>query len=172
MTIDLFSSTSWLDVDTNIGYGPLPIPQPRDREISGLLEKWKEMSAVERQAAGQCIRESQRFTLLAYSERMASFAIRTLDEEKIFLGLLALGVDGWKADWRDNAEILCLHFDAAKRIGSPPNRIFERAAILLSLKVGTALRSFLRRTPEDQSLEAMGYSVGDDNDGFRYRRDW
>jgi hypothetical protein len=172
MIMDIFSSASWLNTDSNIAYGTLPIPNLRDREITHLIETWVKLDEVVRQGAAKNILESQRFTLLAYSERMASLAVRTRDPQKIFLGLLALGVDGWKGDWRENAEILCLHYDAAKRIGVIQSQVFEKAASFLSLKVAMALRSFVQRSPSDQSLEAMGYSAASDDDGFRYKRDW
>ena len=170
--MDIFSSATWLNVDSNIGYGTLPIPQPRDSEITNLLETWVGLNEVERQAAAQRIVESQRFTLLAYSERMASLAVRIHDKEKIFLGLLALGVDGWHGDWRDNAEVLCLHYDAATRVCGAQEKIFKRAAKFLPSKAATALSSFLQRSKVDQSLKAMGYSAECDSDGFRYKRDW
>lgn len=170
--MSIFSSAAWLGVDFNIGYGTLNIPSLRDEEITKLIEAWIELDTAARQVAAQQIMETQRFTLLAYSERMASYAVRTRDQRRIFLGLLALGVDGWKGDWRDNAEILCLHYDAAKVIGAVPNQIFEKAAKFLPLKVATALRLFIQRSPEDKSLEAMGYSAASDEDGFRYKRGW
>jgi len=68
--------------------------------------------------------------------------------------------------------IVALHYDAAKRIGAGPDNIFESAARLLPEKPASALRSFLRRSAHDKSLEAMGYIVGNDDDGFRYQRTW
>ncbi|MEJ1968710.1 MAG: hypothetical protein WDN03_08800 [Rhizomicrobium sp.] len=61
--------------------------------------------------------DEQRFTLLAYSERMASLAVREHNKGLIILGLLALGIDGWRGDWRDNAVLISLHYDAAKMLG-------------------------------------------------------
>lgn len=170
--MNIFSSADWLSADLNIGYGVLPIPDARDIEITELIKAWLKLDVSIRQAETQKIREQQRYTLLAYSERMASLAVRTRDQEKIFFGLLALGIDGWRGEWRDNAEIVALHYDAAQRIDESPDQIFDRAATKLSLKVATALRSFLRRSSTDRSLTAMGYSVGSDTDGFRYKRDW
>jgi len=170
--MNLFASATWLNVNSNVGYGSHPIPQLRDDEITDLIASWIKLEPSERQIAAQSVLESQRFTLLTYSERMASLAVRTGDAKKIFLGLLALGIDGWKSDWRDNVTVICLHFDAAKRISVDPAEIFDSASSLLSLKVSTALRSFLQREPADQTLEAMGYSASKDSDGFRYLRTW
>jgi hypothetical protein len=172
MIVNLFSAADWLQAAKNPGYGKLPIPQARDAEISGLLRTWAGMEEHSRILAAREILEEQRFTLLAYSERMASFAVRSNDPELIFLGLLALGVDGWRGDWRDNAALISLHYDAAHQLRVVPEAIFENTAALLPAKSAAALRSFLRRSAKDQSLEAMGYVAGTDSDGFRYKRTW
>ena len=167
-----FAAPDWLSVTENNGYGLLPIPHPRDDEIKTLILRWIAFDVTSRQQAAAAIKEDQRFTLLAYSERMASRAVRDKNAELVFLGLLALGLDGWRNDWRDNAVLLCLHYDATQKAGAQPDAVFARAAGLLSDKVATALRGFLRRSPEDKSLDAMGYEEGRDDDGFRYRRTW
>jgi alkylhydroperoxidase/carboxymuconolactone decarboxylase family protein YurZ len=130
------------------------------------------LDELDRKQSALDISSEQRLTLLAYSERMASLAVRERSRELITLGLVALGVDGWRTDWRDNALIVSLHFDAAQRIGASPEAIFESAAQLLPEKPAHALRSFLRRSADDKSLGAMGYLASNDGDGFRYRRTW
>jgi hypothetical protein len=161
-----------LNVSNNRGYGPLPIPTLRDEQISSMLRKWALLDEFSRRSTSGRIDDDTRPTLLAYSERAASRAIRERECEQIFLGLLALGVDGWLGDWRENTLLLCLHFDAAKRIGVEPKIIFGDAAKLLSASVGESLRRFIRREPKDQTFESMGYEESADSDGFRYRRTW
>lgn len=161
-----------LEPGSNRGYGTLQIPCPRDMEIADLLQAWMKHGEPERKVAAEQIREDQRFVLLAYSERMASLAVRNRDRRLILMGLVALGIDGWRGDWRDNAAIVCLHYDAAKRIGVPAETVFTEAAKWLSAKVTDALQSFLGRSGEDRSLAAMGYVAAADADGFRYQRTW
>lgn len=165
-------AADWLGVKSNHGYGALPIPQARDVEIGGLLRAWMALGEADRKEAAEGILEGQRFTLLAYSERMASLAVREANPDLITLGLVALGVDGWRRDWRDNAAIIALYYDAAQKLGTHPENAFEKAAALLPEKAANALRTFLRRSTEDKSLAAMGYVVGTDVDGFRYERTW
>jgi hypothetical protein len=172
MDIEIFSNAGWLNVDQNNGYGPAPIPSSRDAEIESLLVKWQAFSPSERSEAAARIIEDQRFTLLAFAERMATSTVRQRDPNRIHLGLLALGLDGWKTDWRDNATILCLHYDAARRLAADPSHIFSVAGSLLSEKVSRSYANFLARTDEDKALDAMGYATGRDEDGFRYIRDW
>jgi hypothetical protein len=172
MNSDLFASCDWLRSQNNRGYGMLPIPQPRDTEISNLLRAWIALDEVDRKQSALEISDEQRPTLLAYSERMASLTVRERNQEFIILGLIALGVDGWRYDWRDNVLIVSLHFDAAERISARPEAIFGAAAQWLPEKPARGLCAFLDRSAEDKSLTAMGYAVGNDEGGFRYRRTW
>lgn len=172
MTTDLFSSARWLLGKETDGYGTWPIPHRVDAEITGLMQAWMEQDEPKRKAVAEQIKEEQRFLLLAYSERMASLAVRNHDRDLILLGLVALGVDGWQFDWRENMVLLCLHYDASRRIGAAPADLFEEAAQLLPKMPADALRSFLRRSEEGRSLAAMGYVAAADADGFRYQRTW
>jgi hypothetical protein len=168
----MFENADWLSVEHNKGYGPLPIPQARDVEISDILKAWTRLDDRERQESAKGISEGQRPTLLAYSERMASQAVRTHNVECIVLGLLALGIDGWRGEWRENAMVISLHHDAALRLGCNVTELFDKASSLLPLKVSSAIRSFVNRSESDKALDAMGYTTGSDLDGFRYERTW
>lgn len=172
MDTQIFSNAKWLSVDQNSGYGPSPIPDSRDVEIGSLINTWQSFGSQLRSDTAAKIREDQRFTLLAFSERMATAAVRQKDPACIYLGLLALGIDGWKGDWRDNATILCLHYDAAMRITADPSQMFRKAGRMLAEKVNRSFEEFLARTDEDKALDVMGYVIGRDEGGFRYIREW
>ncbi len=172
MTDDLIASAEWLRAENNRGYGALAFPQPIDNEITELLRTWAALGPSARSAASLRVLDEQRFTLMAYSERMASLEVRTREIEKIFFGLLALGVDGWRGDWRDNVTVLSVHYDAAQRLSVVAEPVFEGAAALLSPEVAIAFASFLRRTPAAKSIRAMGYVAASHDDGFRYLRTW
>jgi hypothetical protein len=172
MNDDIFSNAAWLSVDHNSGYGPATIPHPRDAEIQSLLSDWILLEPAIRSRAAIALSEDQQFTLLAFSERMASAAIRTKNAECIFYGLLALGIDGWLSDWRDNVTLLCLHYNASKKLGISPEEMFSKAGKILSEAVAAALAAFLKRSAEDKALDSMGYDEGSDDGGFRYKRTW
>ncbi len=169
---NLFYNASWLVGSETDGYGTRPIPDLLDDRISSLINEWRSLPAEERAVESKAITEEQSSTLLAYSERMASLAVRMKSQDLVAFGLLALGIDGWQTDWRENTLLLCLHFDASKKIGITPEITFGNAAKLLSPNVATALKEFLQREPQDQSLKSMGYKESADSDGFRYERTW
>lgn len=171
MSDDLFSSAVWLSLDSNRGYGSLPIPKQRDKEISQLLRTWIELDEPGRKASAAQITDEQSRILLAYSERMASLAVRERKGDFLFLGLVALGLAGGLEDWRQCLLRATLLFDAAQRIGSDPNPVFEKvAAVLPHEETASELRQFLARSAEDKSIEAMGFAAGSDEQGFRYQR--
>jgi hypothetical protein len=172
MANELIASAECLNTDKNRGYFSLPIPQPIDREITEVLRAWAALSPAERSATSSRVSDRQSLRLKAYSERMASFAVRTGDPEKVFFGLLALGADGWRSDWREKVLVLSLHNDALQRINGDPAAMFERAAELLSSEAARALASYLQRPPDDKAIRGMGYVESSDEDGFRYQRTW
>lgn len=154
------------------GYGTWPIPHTLDQDISSLIENWCELPQGDREREAATIVEEQAAVLRAFSERMATLAVRNSDRHLLFLGLLALGIDGGSVDWREDILLLALHFDAAKKVGFEPDEVFSEAGKLLPSRVSEVLTAFLNRSPEDQSLEAMGYEESSDESGFRYRRTW
>jgi hypothetical protein len=167
-----FSSAEWLRSTRNVGYGPLPIPQPRDFEITALLESWTKLNRSQKESAALQISVEQQQTLRAYGARMASLSVRNSDAKLIHYGLLAVGIDDWQSDWRENLLIVPLFYDAANRIGAEPDAIFESTAALLPDRAANGVRRFLLRSAEDKSIAAMGYIAGSDSDGFRYVRTW
>lgn len=156
----------------NPGYGPLPLPAPLDAEIARLLDAFAHASPARREFLLSRITPAHSPTLLAFSERMASLGVREREPRRLFEGLLALVVESFAADYRENAMILSLHYDAATKIGADPARLFEEAASYAKPEVAQALRGFLARSPEDKSIAAMGYEEGAEPGGFRYQRNW
>ena len=168
----LFRSATWLEGTSTNGYGTWPIPHDLDQSITALIGDWCDLGDEQRIGESSTITARQCQTLLAYSERMASKAVRTRDSECIRLGLIALGVDGWRTDWRDNIMVLSLHARSSEIIGADPSTLFGEAGQCLAPNVQRSFELFLQRDPEDRSIEAMGFTESRDEDGFRYKRTW
>lgn len=169
---DLFREATWLGGTSMHGYGTWPIPHELDIKISDLLHTWCNLNETQRVDETLTISDQQRMALLAYSERMASKAIRNKDKTSIHLGLIALGVDGWKVDWRDNTMILSLLNHSAEVIGVDPIDVFIEASKYFAPNVKKSFELFLKRKKEDKSIDAMGFCESQDEGGFRYKRTW
>jgi hypothetical protein len=166
--IELF----FLEENYTDGYGTWPIPHPLDEKILNLIERWKKLDVKERIETSNFITSKYHFVFLAFSERMASNSVRKINPQYIADGLIALGLDGWAFDWRDNVLVLSLLYHSTVLIGAEPKTIFTNAGKLLSPNVQKAFTLFLNRNPEDKAIAAMGYVESMDKDGFRYLRTW
>jgi hypothetical protein len=72
MCVNFFWKTDWRLQEKNIGYGLLPIPCPRDAEISTLLREWMRMKETARRQAISKLTPDYSRVLKCYSERLAS----------------------------------------------------------------------------------------------------
>lgn len=88
---------------------------------------------------------------------MASLGVRRKDRDTLLLGLLAAGLSGWREDPREGMMVVSLYFDAAQKLGVRPSSLFDDAALLLPVGMGSELRAFLNRSPADRSVEAIGH---------------
>jgi hypothetical protein len=116
----------------------------------------------------RAIKPGTGFVLLGYAHLKAIQAVRENDPRAVELGLLALAVEDLRLDWRDTLVTLSLLVHSARKLRVRPGPLVERAAAVANRQCGDLLRRFLQREREDQSIEAMGYQEGQDEDGFTY----
>lgn len=166
----LFRGASWLDAPDNYGYGTWPIPAGLDARINSLIDEWCKLPKEQRGTESLSITEQQSDVLLAFSERMASKAVRDRDRAAIRLGLIAAGLDGWRYEWRENTMMLSLHNHSAVMIGVNAQAVFAGAAVYLVPRVKRAFWRFLERSTQDRSIASMGFRESRDDAGFRYQR--
>ena len=154
------------------GYGPSSVPSSLDVDVQNFVDTLRSggppavASAIERAS------EAGRRVLRAYSERMATLAVRRRDASLLVRALVAAVVGGLYQNDREALLVMPLIEDGAKRIGVQPPTLFEEAAGLVGHPGTVNLVLWLGRKPEDRELSAMGYAVGEDADGFRYVRAW
>jgi hypothetical protein len=168
----ILSSADCLNADDARGYNLMRIPQARDTQILNLVQAWMALDESARGRSARVISLRQSRVLLGFGERMACTSVREQSQKSLPPGLLAVGISGLHGDSRDSITTLPLFYDAAQRIGVDPENIFEGAAALLPEPMASTVRRFPHRSATDRSLQAMGYSVGADSDGFRYVRNW
>lgn len=160
-----------LDPAKNKDYGRDVIPSTRDTQISDLMRAVRDQNAF-----GEVADLSPRgasSVLNVFAERSASIAVRHQDVRELRAGLLAAAIaQSLAEDEREVIPALALLHRAAEMIGHDPNSEFSAINELSGGDTGRALVEFLRRSPVDKSVEAMGYEEGNDRDGFRFLRNW
>jgi len=152
------------------GYGPSSIPSPIDNEVTALLMQLAIVS--ERKFVESQMVERHGLVLLAYAERMASYAVRTNQEEHIVKALLALSVAGKLVYYKESLPVVSLLYRSIQKLGLDPSKLFEKIPSDGDDEFACYLKTFPSRSQEDRSIEAMGFVEGHDSDGFRYIRTW
>jgi hypothetical protein len=159
-----------LEPDANQGYLPRAIPTSRDDEIARLLSQ---VLAEDRVAQfARQVGEGHSAVLRAFAERMATAAVRRQDPALLRLGMIALLLPWPGPDSRETLLIFPLFYDAIQRIGFDGESFIAAIRQLVGDQPIAPFVQFLQRSEPSKSLEAMGYAVGSDQDGFRYVRNW
>lgn len=145
------------------------IPNEIDQEISARLREIRARTLGERELLVNLVTPENAGVLIGYADRMATLAVRTLDEDVVQLGLWAF-VLAWReiGDPRDALRCLAPLYDAATRIG-PGAGLFEAVAAQAPSDIASVLIQFVGRSDLADILSLMGFAVTDDEDGFRYR---
>jgi hypothetical protein len=161
-----------LKAANNPGAGNLPILSALDDATSRVARKFLEVGPDERRALSCLFTDEHSFTLIAFAERMATYAVRTSSSERLLEGLAALVLDGGKFDSRENISVMAPLYDAARKLGVDAKAVFSQAADLLENEVSEVLRTFPDRPEESKSLASMHYVESEDKDGFLYEKIW
>ncbi|MGE0482692.1 MAG: hypothetical protein AB7Q81_00985 [Gammaproteobacteria bacterium] len=158
--------------DGHVAYLPRPLPDGLDELVCRIVRAYRE-SEPDDQALLSCLPDIAGSVLLAFAERWAAVAVRTqrlgaLHEAAMAVGLAA----SLRGDEREGMLVMPLLWHAAATLGVHQAHLFSSVAGELPPAGAGALRAFVARKPEDQTLECMGYCVGADEQGFRYVRTW
>lgn len=153
------------------GYGAQPIPSPLDDMIEALVREFIALAPAERKVVAT-LAPLPPFAMFAFSERMATAAVRHDLLGDLLAGLIALVLEGFRYDARENLPILALHHDAALRLRVDPAPVFAEAASYATPDAARWIIGFLDREPAHVSLAEMGYRVMGEGSEFRYERTW
>jgi hypothetical protein len=99
-------------------------------------------------------------------------AVRERSAKAIRFGLLALGIDDWSLDRRENLLVLALYDDACAPFSGSPTDRFREVGALIGDNARLGLEDYLEREPADRSIAVMGYEADGTADSFVYRRNW
>lgn len=153
-----------LEPDRNEGYLDWRLPCTRDEEVADFLS-----TVGEGQAADAGLRARHADVLLVFAERMATLARRRESPRHLSVGLEAVALGALLGDSREAVQVMSLLWKTAEALELDPAREFSVAAERYEIK---ELYTFMDRSPEDRSIESMGYVETQDEFGFRYERTW
>jgi hypothetical protein len=160
------------DLDTAQDYGSksMAIPDARDEEIALILR-----TAVSENLVSQLVHEltpHRGAVLRAFGERMATAAVRNQDPELLKLGLIAFLIPGAGPDVRDVLVVMPVFYDAMRRLGVDSESFVNAVRSVVGDLLVNCFEKFLERPEEMKTLKIMAYVAGNDEDGFRYIREW
>jgi hypothetical protein len=151
-----------------IGYWKLPIPSNIDTDIINCIKSYQSLPKDKQMSLRDSINMDIARLLLYFSERMATFALRTRDQDVFQLGLLALDLINGQEYLREILFVMPLFYDASKR----SKLSFEKVPYQND-DFANFIEDFLSRDEEDKSLECMGYILTKDEDNnLTYQRTW
>ncbi|HEY9284950.1 MAG TPA: hypothetical protein VIP46_15950 [Pyrinomonadaceae bacterium] len=145
-----------------------PIPSELDSKIGRLVRMFRDAPEGERKHFFKHDDEDTSWLLITFAERSAALSVREKSRDRILDGLLALIIEDYKVDPRDNLTRLALLYDAATKSGASPEELFSEAASYANNAVARSLLDFPRRKPADRSLKAFYYKEVEGPDGFKY----
>lgn len=151
-------------------YYQRPIPSDLDTAVGGLVSVFIDGEAETRERLLSASRKENSFTLIVFAERMATLAVRESSPRRIRDGLVALIIEGFKFDYRDNMCVWAPLYHSAVKLGADPDLIFREAASLANTEVSRWLIDFANRPAPGKSLKVFGFTEGYGPDGFRYER--
>ena len=157
-------SIALLKRENNLGYGLKELPSQRDDELRALIE-----SSTPAELA-PAIRHDMHPVLRVFAERAASLAVRTGDASWLKIGLVALTLADLES--RESLLILPLYVDSARGLNFETRLLFGTVGNLFGGAAANSLQAFLGRSPQDRSLDSMGYSSEGEGRNFRYKRTW
>lgn len=150
------------------GWGPAPIPDPRDAAVTEVVDALVAAGPAAVSRACRNLDEPRANVLRAYAERMSDLAVRTGDRQALFRSLVALVVGGLHAGRREALRVMALLDDAAGRIQVDLVALVSEVVEVVGDDAAGQLALWLRRPQQLRHPEAMGFVGHWGPDGFRY----
>lgn len=164
--MDLALELSRLDVRPGPGYYESRIPSPADSEIARAIRAFSEADPHDQTAFRASLDADRAGLLQAWSERIATLAVRLDSASPLVLGLVGLALAAAE-DEREAALVAPLHRRSAEKLDADAGGVFDDAATF-SDPEGAAWLEEMRDS--DEQPEDAGYVEDADADGFRYQR--
>jgi hypothetical protein len=145
------------------------LPCTMDDEIEQICVRFMRASPQQRKSVSDVLDESLCTALFFFAERMAMLSVRRHSDPILLHGLLALVIIGPRSDQRELLMVLSLIYRSAIRLQVDPERLF-RTAVHHAVDQNTRdlILGYLQRSPENRSIESMGYREFEGPSGIVY----
>jgi hypothetical protein len=164
--MDVRDALTVLDLPRGEGYYGHAIPCEEDSRIGRAMKAFTTAQPLWQASFREAVDHDRADLLCAWSERVASLAVRLDSPRPLVLGLVGLSLAS-DAEVGEALLVAPLHRRSAEKLGADPRRLFDEAAGLTDLPGARWLRE--ARDSEEQ-VEDAGYVEDEDADGFRYLR--
>lgn len=150
----------FLENTSAIDYWSYGLPSPTDMRISEVCTLYMNASSVQRQVLCSGLSQEIGFNLSAFAARMAMLGVREQSETMLLHGLIALIIE---LDWPDLPDVreilmdLSIVYHSAAKLGCA-EALFQQAAGYADKSASRDIvLNYLKRSPEDKRIEAMGW---------------
>jgi hypothetical protein len=150
-------------------YGRLPIPHLYDEVLAAAVQHFRDLTEEERARLNDSLTLDDMRALRMFAERMANLAVRSNDPDCIANGLMALVIEDFRFDYREDYLILSLLYRSGELLNRSSREFFEEAARYASPTVRDHLLQFAKHP---STIGQMGYTEMGSGAEFRYKRDW
>jgi hypothetical protein len=162
-----------LRADNLAGYGHSRMPNSVDESVVRFLDEYRDASPEIQERLRSSLTPDYSAGLLAFVERMAVLAVRENNPDRVLYGLLAIALEDFRVDQREDLLVLSLLLNSAIRIKADPDALFNQAAASARKPVAEALLQFLKNNKKKKKIvEQMGYKETMTAEGFDYTRTW
>jgi hypothetical protein len=140
-----------------------PVPAPADADARALSRTFAESDQAHREKVRSHLSMDELYTLLAFANRSAAFALQSKDETFVADGLVSLAmIDPARIDLRDLLVSAGLLHHAAVRVAPAPSSLFRSAMDLAEPVIAQGLGRYIENPARFENLpQTVGYQEVD-----------
>lgn len=153
-------------------YAAERLPSDTDKQILQLTRVFREGSEEQRTLIRDQVTDEYTYGLLTFAKRMAVLTVRKEEVKWAKEGLLAVAIENFNLDQREDMPMLCLLNHSITKIGADPVAVFEEVARYAEPDVSETMMRYVKKKEREKSIAAMGYEEVSGADGFDYKRKW
>jgi hypothetical protein len=144
-----------------------PVPHPLDSSLTSLCKRYAKRNNDQRTAMRASISMEEFYTLLAFAQRAAVFAVRQRSADWVRAGLTAVTmIEAERVDWRDILVALGLLYHAATRVQLDADQVFRDVSTLAERGTAKLVSGFSKRSRTDKQLRAWGFEEIETDEGI------